>query len=133
MPKNAKAIAGVLLIFILGAVTGALVTHMVHQRNFAAFMHGGPRMREEFIVTELNRELQLDDRQQGLIRGIVQETHAAIREMRGQMRPKVEILLEQGNHRISEILTPAQQEKFLKLTAERKAHRNREKHGPMPH
>jgi Spy/CpxP family protein refolding chaperone len=127
MPKNVKAIAGILLVFVLGAVSGSLITHMVLQARFEAFMHGGPGVREEQIVKRLSRELSLDSGQQEQIRGIVHETHAAIREMRGQMRPRVEALLDQGQTRISAVLRPEQRDKFTKLMAERKSHRLRER------
>jgi len=94
MPKNAKAIAGILLIFILGVITGAVVTHLVDQRNFATVMHGGPRAREEHIVQQLNKELLLDSGQLEQVRGILRETHAAIREIRGQIRPRIEAILD---------------------------------------
>lgn len=130
MPKNAKAIVGILLVFILGAVSGSVVTYVVLQNRVEAFRHGGPEAREEQIVKRLSRELGLDSGQQEQVRGIIHETHTAIREMRGQMRPRIEAVLEQGQTRISAVLKPEQREKFAKITAERKAHRLRG--GPPP-
>ena len=130
MPKNLKAIAGILLVFILGAVSGSVVTYVVLQSHIEAFMHGDPAAREEHIVKQLSRELKLDSGQQEQVRGIIHETHTAIREMRGQMRPRIEALLEQGQIRISAVLRPEQREKFARIMAERKAHRLRG--GPPP-
>ncbi len=131
MPKNAKAIAGILLVFLLGAVSGSLVTHAVYRacREKSA-SDGPPGAREEQIVKRLSGELSLDSGQQEQVRGIIHETHTAIREMRGQMRPRIEAVLEQGQTRISAVLRPEQREKFAKITAERKARRLRERPSP---
>ncbi|HEX9080083.1 MAG TPA: hypothetical protein VF795_10870 [Desulfuromonadaceae bacterium] len=123
MPKNAKALLGILLVFILGAASGALITHMVHLARLEAFISGGPAAREEHVVKRLTSELGLDATQQEQVRGIVQETHAAMREMRGQMRPRYEALLEQGRQRINAVLKPEQRVKFAKIVAERKTRR----------
>jgi len=130
MPKNAKAILGILLVFLLGAASGALVTHMVHRARMEKFVSGGPAAREEFIVQRLNRSLDLDSRQQEQIKGIVHETHAAMREIRGQMRPRIEALLQQSQERINGVLRPEQREKFAKIIAERKSRRPMERHPP---
>ncbi len=127
MPKNATAILGILLVFLLGAASGALVTHMVHLARLEAFISGGPAAREEHIVKRLTRELDLDSRQQGQVRDIVQETHSAVSAMKGQMRPHIEALLEQGQERINSVLRPEQREKFAKITSERKARNCRER------
>ena len=130
MPKNAKAIAGILLVFILGTISGSVVTYVVLQTRLEAFMHGGPKAREDHIVKRLTGELGLDSGQQEQVRGIIHETHSAVREMRGQMRPRIEALLEQGQARINTVLKPEQREKFAKITAERKARRLRERPSP---
>ena len=130
MPKNAKVILGILLVFLLGAASGALVTHMIHQARLEAFINGGPAMREEYLVKRLTRELNLDSGQQDQIRGIVHETHTAMLDMRRQMRPGFEALLEQGQERISSVLRPEQREKFAKLMVEHKPHRFRDRPSP---
>lgn len=130
MPKNAKAVMGILFVFILGAVSGSLVTRMVLHGRLEAFMHDGPGVREEHIVKRLSRELNLDNGQQDRIRGIVHETHTAVLEARSQIRPRIETLLEQGQGRIAAVLRPEQREKFMKLIAERKANRLRERPSP---
>ena len=131
MPKNARAILGILLIFLLGAASGALLTHMIHRSHLENFISGGPAAREEFIVKRLSRSLDLDSRQQDQIRGIIHETHGVIREIRRQMRPRIEAELEQSQGRISAVLRPEQREKFLKILAERKARKLKESPPPQ--
>jgi hypothetical protein len=119
--KNYKAIIGVLLVFILGVICGAVVTHVVHRSQMETFVGRGPEAREEMLVKRLTRQLDLDSRQLEQIRPIVHETHANILNIRQQSRPQVEALLDESQRRISEILRPEQQERFAKIIADRKA------------
>jgi len=121
--KNIKAIAGILLIFALGAASGAIVTHMIARARLEAFISGGQQAREEVIVKRLAAKLDLNSRQLEQVRAIVHETHTGIQLVRKQIRPQVEVLLEQGQKRISALLSPDQQKKFDKMIAERKARR----------
>jgi hypothetical protein len=121
--KNWKAIAAVLLVFILGAFCGGVVTHMVHRSRMEAFVGGGPVAREELLVKRLTRQLDLDTRQLELIKPIVHETHANISRVHQLSRPQVEVLLEESQRQISAVLRPEQREKFEKIIADRKKHR----------
>ncbi len=124
--KNIKAIAGILLIFALGAASGAIVTHMIARAHLESFINGGQHAREDVIVKRLAKKLDLDNRQLEQVRTIVHETHTGIQQVRKQARPQVEALLEQGQKRISALLTPDQQKKFDKMIAERKARKQRD-------
>jgi hypothetical protein len=121
--KNFKAIAGILLVFLLGAAGGALVTHMIHEARFAHFISGGHRMREDVIVERLTRKLDLDSRQQEQVRAVMHETHDGIRQARSRIRPQIEALLTAGQDRIKAVLRPDQREKFDRIIAERKLHK----------
>jgi hypothetical protein len=119
--KNYKAMAGVALVFILGAVCGGAATHIVHSSRMEAYMSGGRAAREEALVKQLAKQLDLDNRQLEQIRPVLQETFAGIRKIRQQTRPQVEVLLDESQQRISAFLNPAQRVKFEKIIAERKA------------
>jgi hypothetical protein len=125
--KNPKAIFGILLIFILGAVCGVLVTHSIQHSRFESFIKGGHGAHEEMFVKRLTSKLDLDSRQQEQVRVIVKETHSGISQVRSQIRPRIESLLEQGQVRISAVLRPDQQEKFRTIIAERKARKSAER------
>lgn len=118
--KNFKAIAGILLVFLLGAAGGALVTHLVNQARLERYLSGGHRMREGVIVERLTKKLDLDDRQQEQVRAIMHETHDGIRQLRSRIHPQIEALLTVGQDRIKAVLRPDQREKFEKIIAERK-------------
>lgn len=121
--KNMKAIIGIILVFLLGAASGATVTHMIHRSRFETFIKGGPEAREEMIVKRLTHKLDLDSSQQEQVKAIVRENHVAIRQARSQCQPRIHELLEQGQTHIIALLRPEQQEKFRKIIAERKANR----------
>jgi Spy/CpxP family protein refolding chaperone len=118
--KNVKAIIGIVLVFVLGAASGAVVTHMVYRDRMATFIKGGPESREEVIVSRLTRKLSLDVRQQEQVKAIVHEDHLAIRQIRNQYRPQIQGILEQGQARIMALLNPEQRDKFRKILEERR-------------
>ena len=122
--QNYKAIAGVVLVFILGAVSGGVATHLYSNSRFESRNAGGPAAREELLVKRLTRQLDLDSRQLDQIKPIVHETFVSIRAIRQQTRPQVEALLEESQRRVAVLLSPEQRVKFDKIIAERKA-RNR--------
>lgn len=121
--KNIKALCGILLVFVLGAGSGAIVTHMVDRAHFEKFIHGGPEAREELIMRRLTKQLDLDSQQQVQVRSIVHENHAAMREVRKLYRPRIQEILDHGQARINDILRPEQREKFRQIIEERRRHR----------
>lgn len=125
--KNPKALLGILFVFILGAASGALVTHSIHHARFESYAKEGPAAREKQFVKRLTSKLDLDSRQQEQVRAIVHETHSGMRQVRQQYRPRIELLLEQGQVRINTVLRPDQQERFRVIIAERKARRSAER------
>ena len=49
MKKNWKAITGVMLVFVLGFLSGALVTNRVCMHRFESFERGGPQMVDSIV------------------------------------------------------------------------------------
>lgn len=121
--KSIKPIVGLILVFVLGAASGALVTYMFAQSRIEAILVGGPRAREEVLIKRLTRQLDLDGQQREQVKAIIHETHEEMRQIRQKSRPQIEALLTDSQLRISSLLRPEQQEKFKKIVAERKGHR----------
>ena len=121
--KNIKAIIGIVLVFALGAASGAIVTHMIHRAKLESFIKGGPEIREEVLVSRLTRKLDLDGQQQAQVRAIIHENHLAMRQVRNLYHPQIQAILEQGQARINQLLRPDQQEKLRHIVEERKRHR----------
>jgi len=123
--RSIKPVVGLILVFILGAASGSLVTYMVSQSRLESIVAGGPRAREEMLVKRLISRLDLDSQQREQVRAIIHETHQEMRQLRQQSRPRIEALLTDSQLRISSLLRPEQQEKFRKIIAERREHRQR--------
>ena len=118
--KNIRPFYCIVTVFLLGALSGALATHLVYKCRMDSHMgyHGGDR--EERLVNHLNRELGLSAVQKEQVRGIVHETQEEIRGVRRQLRPQMEAILEKAQLKVSALLTPEQQKRFEKMIAERK-------------
>jgi len=122
--KPVKPVLGIILVFILGATCGSLVTFIISQSRIESFMKGGPQAREEHLVKRLTKDLDLDDQQHEQVKAIIHETHEDIRQVRQKTRPQIEALLNESQLRISSLLRPAQQATFKKIVAEHNARRH---------
>jgi uncharacterized membrane protein YeaQ/YmgE (transglycosylase-associated protein family) len=121
--KKWKAIISVILVFLLGALAGALVTREIYQHRIAGIIRGEPGAVGELIVRRLNHKLDLDKAQLEKLRVIVNETGEEIRNVRKQFRPQIDEVLERSQNRVRAILRPDQLEKYNKIIAERKKRR----------
>jgi len=124
--KKWKVIVSVVLVFLLGAVAGALVMHKIDQHRIAGIIRGEPGAVGELIVQRLNYKLHLDPAQLEKLRVIVYETRDEIRNVRKQFRPQIQEVLERSQNRVRAILRPDQLEKYEKIVVERKMRRERE-------
>jgi uncharacterized protein YneF (UPF0154 family) len=121
-----KTIVSVVLVFILGAVAGALVTHRIYQQKIENIMKNEPRTRSEFIVQRLNHELHLDTTQLEQLRLIIKDTHTEIKNVRKQFRPQMDEILARSQDKVRAILRPDQLTKYEKIMAERRKRREKE-------
>ena len=115
-----KVIVSVLIVFLLGALAGALGTHKICQQKIENIMKDEPRTRSEFIVQRLNHKLHLDSSQLDQLRIIIKETHTEIKNVRKQIRPQMEEILARAQDRVRATLRPDQLENYEKIVAERK-------------
>jgi Spy/CpxP family protein refolding chaperone len=122
--KSIKPIVGLILVFLLGAASGSLVTYMLSQSRLESIVAGGPRAREDVLISRLSQQLDLDGQQREQVKAIIHKTHEEMRQIRQKSHPQIEALLTDSQQRISALLRPEQQEKFKKIIAERKAHRH---------
>ncbi len=126
--KPVKPVLGIILVFILGATSGSLVTFLLSQSRIESFMKGGPQAKEEHLVKRLTKQLSLDDQQHEQVKAIIHETHEDIRQIRLKIRPQIEDTLSDSQLRISGLLCPDQQAAFKKIVAEHKARRQAADH-----
>ena len=116
----------IILVFLLGALAGGLVTHKIYQHRVEGIMKGEPKTMREFIVRRLDWELHLDANQLEQLRAIVEETHAEMKKVRRQSRPQIQEILSRSQEKVRALLRPDQREKYEKIIAERKKKRESE-------
>jgi len=124
--KKWKAVVSVLFVFVLGALTGALVAHKICQQRIENIMADEPRTTREFIVQRLSHELDLDSVQTEQLRLIVKETRTDMRSVRLQIKPELEKILARSQDKVRAILRPDQLERYEKIVSKHKIRRERE-------
>ncbi len=124
--KQWKTIISVILIFGLGALSGAIVTYKVYWQRMENIVRDEPRAMRELMLQRLNSKLHLDAAQMEQIRAIAKETHAEMKSVRKKIRPEVEEVLSRSQAKIRAVLRPEQQEKYDQILLER---RQRHEHG----
>ncbi len=116
-----KAVCGILLVFVLGVLAGALLAPRIFPHRPGLFYRGGGQhAAEEAIVRRWSRELNLDEGQRTQLRAIVRETREEIAPLRRSIRPGIEAILERAHAKVRAILRPDQQRTFDDLLARRK-------------
>ncbi len=123
--KKWKAIAGVLLVFILGGIAGTLGTMCVCRHRGEWMMRGGPHAYTEAAVRRLDHALKLDAGQHRQVEAIVAEAHSEMRAVRKEAQPRLDAIFEKAVGRVSAILRPDQREKFEKIVQERRERKRR--------
>lgn len=115
-----KTIISVILIFGLGALSGAIVTYKIYWQKMENIIRDEPRAMREVMVQRLNSKLNLDVAQLEQIRAIAKETHAEMKSVRKKIRPEVEEVLARSQAKIRTVLRPEQQEKYDQILSERR-------------
>ena len=116
--KRFKPIAGILLIFILGTLTGVLAQrfleifkdeHPPHHRNV--------EQRVNFIIERLTDDLDLSASQREEIRPIVAATEKKVRVIRDEYAPRIQALHDASIAEIKTKLNHGQQAKLDRMHA----------------
>ena len=115
-----KLIAGFLLVFLAGGLTGAFLGGS-HMRHFFKHHHRGDiseRMRER-----LRRELDLTPEQVARISPILDRAAAQLQQMRRDSGQRVREILDETHRQIAPTLTDEQRQKLQRMK-ERRRHRH---------
>jgi Spy/CpxP family protein refolding chaperone len=111
------------VVFLLGGVTGAALTGLYHARASANRASSHEREQQAHF-DEMRRELNLSDEQTAAVRAILDETRNEYRALRAELRPRFEEPREKARARIRALLTPEQQQKFDQIVARQDAERD---------
>lgn len=123
---RAKVIAAALAVFVLGCVTGAALDSAYRLRAEGRQRPAHRQQGRDEFFKSLQNNLDLDARQTEQIRAIIDETREGYRQLQTEVRPRYDTLRRDGRTRIRALLTPEQQQKFDRMTAERDARRQAE-------
>lgn len=122
--KRLKPIAGILIVFFLGAAAGTLSA-----RFYAKFEsrkpHHRPKLEErvEFIMKRLTDDLDLSAAQQKEIRPIVASTEKKIQSIKNEYRPTIRALHDASIEEIKTRLNDDQRAELDRIRAEWKRRR----------
>jgi hypothetical protein len=126
--RRLKPIAGILVVFFLGAAVGVLST-----RFYVTFEsrkpHHHPKLEErvEFIMKRLTDDLDLSAAQQKEIRQIVASTEEKVQSIKDEYAPKIRALHDTSIDEIKSSLSADQREKLERIHAEWKRRRQERK------
>lgn len=123
--RRSSAIAGVVALFLVGVLVGALGAELVSRRHpwgGPPMGHGGHGAGHGMMAAELTRRLDLTADQQRQLAAILAQTHRETQALWREVRPRVVAVIEQGQNRIAQILTPRQRQEFEAYRRERAEH-----------
>jgi alkanesulfonate monooxygenase SsuD/methylene tetrahydromethanopterin reductase-like flavin-dependent oxidoreductase (luciferase family) len=113
------------VVFILGSVTGAALTGLYRSRASGDRPEARERaMKERF--EKMRRELSLTEQQTTSVRTILDETRNEYRALRTELRPRFDEPRQKARARIRALLTAEQQQKYDAMVAQQDAKHDEE-------
>ena len=133
-PATSRRTAGLIMLLIAlgGGLAGVALDRLVllpwhfRDRPFGPDGRGGPMGMEHRARDRFAHELGLSDSQRVRIDSLMERQMRELREVRGEVQPRLDSILTQTRRSIDSILTPAQREKAQALMRQR-----REGRGPF--
>jgi Spy/CpxP family protein refolding chaperone len=124
-----KLWVGIILLLVLGALAGSLVTGVLVKKRIVHFREGKPGDRKAFFLNKLTRELDLTEEQRIKIGEIMDKTHEKLEELRDKHHPEFKKIREESFELMRKELNEEQKQKLDEL---RKKFRKRFKKGRRP-
>lgn len=112
-----------LLVFVLGGVTGGALTGLYRSRASGNRTESREHAKAERFE-KMRRDLNLNEQQTAQVRTILDETRNEYRALRSELRPRFEEPRLKARAKIRALLNPEQQQKFDVLTAQQDAEHN---------
>ena len=118
---NRKAVSGVVLIFLLGALAGAVGTYNYGLYKLRRAL-ATPESFSRFIGDRLARRLDLDDAQREKLMAVVEKSHLRIKTIRKRITPELVEIFRDAGVEISSFLNPEQKEEFQAMVRRQRDH-----------
>jgi hypothetical protein len=109
--KKLKPWLVIVLVFCAGFVGGIVVTRGVI-RHFVREAINDPNFMRDKIERRLAARLRLDPAQRAKVHAVLVDTQRDLGSLREEFRPRFFSIMNQGQARISQILTSEQRQKF---------------------
>ncbi len=123
-----KTAIGLILLFLVGALTGILGTEIYYKDRMDRFIERDPpplHRRTPSVIKRFSREFNLTEQQRIEIEKIVKESEAKIFGIRQKYMPEIREIHDQSFKQMREKLNPDQQEKLEKLYEKIKRRHNK--------
>ncbi|MBP7763837.1 MAG: hypothetical protein K4445_08375 [Deltaproteobacteria bacterium] len=115
--KKTKAIIGVVVIFVMGVVCGALGDQIGHKMMLRKYESGERNYYQDIVMKDLTKKLNLDTVQREKVDKIVKEMLLGMLVVRRQYQPQYQQLIEKQRSEIRPLLRPDQLELYEKVIA----------------
>ncbi len=112
MTSHWKAILGVMAVFILGGICGALSLSLFLGHRAAEVAKHGPEAVVDMLERRLTRHVELDARQKQQIHDLFLQNLQQRKQLQQQIQPQVRQLNWQTFQQINQLLRPDQREAF---------------------
>jgi hypothetical protein len=113
--KRAKAIAGIIVLFASGVMTGALGMDMMVKHRIEMFHEKGPPHIGPMFMERIGDRLDLTADQRVEVRKILDNLEKQLREIRQGFDPKIKNAFDDAFLRIGDQLTEPQRQKLNRL------------------
>lgn len=107
-----KAIAGILVVFVLGALVGALGTTAFVVRKMRQFALEGTHERQTWAMRRLHRQLRLTNAQKPEVQKILKQAEEEVHDLLQDSLAEFIDIVRRRNARLKPLLTPEQQQKL---------------------
>lgn len=122
--KKWKPITGVILIFVLGVLTGTVGTGWVMKHRHFPFFKD-PDHRKAMVMKQFTKRLDLSDTQKARVEQIVEEFDGRMQEKLRHLHSEARHVLEEGFAEIQKVLNEDQKQKLAQLRKEMEARREK--------
>ena len=112
MTSHWKAVCGVILVFILGCISGWIGASVVHYRQTTLFLQGGPEAVAKLLESRMTRNLNLDDNQKQQVHQYFLQNLEQRKEVQAGIQPQLQMLNRETFQQINAVLRPEQRTLF---------------------
>lgn len=113
--KNFRIVATLLVVFTVGAASGALGTRSILLERFRLIQAGPTEKHVELLMKRFDQKLALTETQEQQLRAVLVSAMEQIHVVRQQVDPQIKEIIAESNKEVMTILDEEQDEIFLRL------------------